>query len=100
VQALADARRNGYPEQAVWEAWKKAEVALGSWRAVWEAHVRCPARRTGDGVICRLVNGGGYGEAGGDVAGSKVGGESVFGCVEVGVVGGGGWVCVGIERGR
>jgi hypothetical protein len=29
---------------------------------------------------------GGYGEAGGDVAGSKVGGESVFGCVEVGVV--------------
>lgn len=56
AQGVSDARRGGYSQQEVWECWKRAENALGNWRVVWEAHTGCPARRTGDGVVCRLVN--------------------------------------------
>lgn len=58
-KTLADSRR-GFPRlfspQEVWEFQRKAERALGDWRAVWEAHGRCPARRCGDWGLCRLVN--------------------------------------------
>jgi hypothetical protein len=56
AQGFYDLRRGECSQQEVWEAWKKAETALGNWRVVWEAHARCPARRTGDRIVCRLVN--------------------------------------------
>jgi hypothetical protein len=59
AQALVDARRGvprTYPAHEVWELWKRAEGALVEWRTVWEAHSRCPARRCGDEVVCRLVS--------------------------------------------
>lgn len=66
AQALADARggsrgaRSTYdaPQQGIliWEVWERAQKAMGDWRVVWEAHAGCPARRTGDEVVCRLVN--------------------------------------------
>jgi hypothetical protein len=59
AQRLTDARRGVprvLPAHEVWELWKKAEGALGEWRAVWEAHSGCPGRRCGDEVVCRLVS--------------------------------------------